>query len=60
MMVEYRLLLFLAIGHVLNFMLNTAVIGEYKVMDILAICQNLKILLHFEILTLESMGKPTM
>ena len=43
-----------------NFMINTAVIGEYKVMDILAICQKLKILWHFEILTWESMGKPKM
>ncbi len=37
-------------------MINTAVIGEYKVTDISAICQKLKILWHFEILTLESMG----
>ncbi len=41
-------------------MINTAVIGEYKVMDILAICQKFKILWHFEILTWESMGKPKM
>ncbi len=34
-----------------NFMINTAVIGEYKIMDILALCQKLKILWHFENLT---------
>ena len=33
-----------------------AIIGGYKVMDILAICQKLKILWHFEILTQELMG----
>ncbi len=49
-----------------NFMINKAVIRAYKVMDILAICQflaiyhKLKSLWHFEILTLESMGKPKM
>ncbi len=32
-------------------MINTTVIGEYKVMDTLAICDDLKILWHFEILT---------
>ncbi len=32
-------------------MINTAVIGEYEVMDILAICEKLKILWYFEILT---------
>ncbi len=31
-----------------NFIINTAVIGEYKVMDILAICLKLIILWHFE------------
>ncbi len=30
-------------------MINKVVMGEYKVLDILAICQNLKILWHFEI-----------
>ncbi len=39
-------------------MINNAVVGEYKVMDILAICQKLKIVWHFEIVTWESMGKP--
>ncbi len=33
-----------------NFMINTAVIGEYKVMAILAICQKINILWHFETL----------
>ncbi len=37
-------------------MINKAVIRGYKVMDVSAICQKLKILWHFEILTLESMG----
>ncbi len=37
---------------------NKAVIRVYKFMDILAICQKLQILWHFEILTWESMGKP--
>ena len=34
-----------------KFTINTAVIGVYKVMDILAICKELKILWHFEVLT---------
>ncbi len=38
-------------------MINKVVIGEYKVINVLAICQNLKILCHFDILTWESMGK---
>ncbi len=37
-------------------MINTTVIGEYKIMDILAICQKVKILWHFKILTWEAMG----
>ena len=41
-----------------NFMISKAVIGKYTVMDILAICQNLKILWQFEILTCESIGRP--
>ncbi len=32
-----------------NFMINKAVITEYKVINPLAICQNLNILCHFEI-----------
>ncbi len=31
-----------------NSMINTAVIGEYKVKDILTVCQKIKILWHFE------------
>ena len=41
----------------LNFMINKAVIREYKVIHVLAICQELKKLWHFEVLTRESMGK---
>ena len=43
-----------------NFMINKVVMGEYKVMDILAMCLKLHIFWHFEILTRESMGKPKM
>ena len=32
-----------------NFMINNVVIGEYTIMDILAICQKFKKLWHFEI-----------
>ncbi len=41
----------------LKFMMNKAVIREYKVIHLLVICQKLKMLWHFEILTWESMGK---
>ncbi len=37
-----------------------AVIREYKVINVLMICQKLKILWHFEMLTWESMGNPKM
>ena len=37
-------------------MINKAVVRVYKVMHILAVCQKLKILWHFEILTWESMA----
>ena len=40
-----------------NFMINKAVIRVYKVMDILAIYQKLRISWHFEMFTWESMGK---
>ncbi len=40
-----------------NFMINRAVIREYKVINVLVIWQKLKILWHFEILIMESMGK---
>ena len=40
-----------------NFMINKAAIRAYKVRNVLAMCQKLKILWHFEILTWESMGK---
>ena len=40
-----------------NFMINKGVIIECKVMNILVICQKLKILWPLEILIWESMGK---
>ncbi len=40
-----------------NFMINKVVLREYKSMYILAICQKLNILWHFEIVTWESMWK---
>ncbi len=40
-----------------NFMINKAVIREFKVSNFLAICQKIKNLWHFEILTWESIGK---
>ncbi len=39
-----------------NFMINKAVVRECNFMVISAICQKLKLLWHFEILTWESMG----
>ena len=41
-------------------MINKAVIRAHKVMDVLAICQTLKILWYFEILIWESIGNPKM
>ena len=38
-------------------MINKAVIRECKGVNVLAICQKLKILCHVEILICESMGK---
>ncbi len=38
-------------------MVNKVVIGEYKIINVLAISQKIHILLHFEILTWDSMGK---
>ena len=37
--------------------LNKVVIGEYKVINVLAIWQKIKTLWHFDILAQESMGK---
>ena len=39
-----------------NFVINKAIIWEYKFVNFLAICLKLTILWHFEILTWESMG----
>ncbi len=40
-----------------NFMISKAAIGEYKLINVLTICQKLQILCHLEILRWKSMGK---
>ncbi len=40
-----------------SFLINEAVINEYKIMNVLSMCQKLKILWAFEILTPKSMRK---
>ena len=40
-----------------KFMINKAVIRECKVINVLAMCQKLKLLWNFEILTWKSIGK---
>ncbi len=38
-------------------MINKVVIGEYKLINVLAICQRVKIVWHFELLIWKPMGK---
>ena len=57
---NFKSLLLLQFVSNLSFIMHKAVIRVYKVMNILAICQKLKILWHFEVLTWESMGEPKM